>query len=91
MKDPPQIDMLWIMWCCRFDRILHHLMNSMANGRAATKYIAAIDIVAYVVHAFPLPRMGKILSNPIEQSNLGLLGIHKFSPYKLCFELYYYL
>lgn len=34
----------------------------------------------YAHHAFPLPRMGKVMSNPVEQANLGLLGIESMLP-----------
>lgn len=35
--------------------------------------------------------MGKISSNPTEQTNLGLLSIREFSPYKILLEGYYYI
>lgn len=43
------------------------------------------------MHAFPLPQLGKISSNPIEEANLGLLNIRKFSPFKILVEMWYYL
>lgn len=35
--------------------------------------------------------MGKISSNPAEQTNLGLLPIREFAPYKILLEGYYYI
>lgn len=47
----------------------------MTRGVIAVEYIAGIDSKLYGRYAFPLPHMGKISSNPIEQTNSGLLPI----------------
>lgn len=63
----------------------------MARGGAAADYIAGIETTLYAHHAFPLPRMGKISSNSVEQSSSGLLPIREFAPYEILLEGYYYL
>lgn len=54
-------------------------------------YIKGINPAFYARHAFPLPRLSKVTSNPVEQANSGLLPIHDFAPLKLLIELWYYL
>lgn len=54
-------------------------------------YIHGIDETLYTRHAFPLPQLGKICSNPVEQANSGLLPIRFFAPFKLLIELWYYI
>lgn len=63
----------------------------MTRGGATTDYISNIDTTLYAQHAFRLPRMGKISSNPTEQSNSCLLGIHEFASFKIILEGYYYI
>lgn len=79
----------------RFDAILHYLEAAISGGHVAATYIRKIDLALYARHAVPLPKLGKVTSNPshnpCEQANSGLLAIREFSPLKLLVELWYYL
>lgn len=65
--------------------------RSIAKGTDAVDYIKEIDTKLYARHAFPLPRLGKISSNPAEQANSGLLPIREYAPLKLLVELWAYI
>lgn len=62
----------------------------LAKGHDAVEYIKQIDVKLYARHAFPLPRFGRVTSNPAEQSNSGLLPIRFYAPFKLLVEIWYY-
>lgn len=67
------------------------MVATIGKGCDARDYITAIDETLFARHAFPLPRLGKISSNPAEQANSGLLSIREFALFKLLVELWYYL
>lgn len=82
---------LFKLFVSRFDPILHTLETSISGGRAAVEYIKKVHPSTYARHAFPLPRMSKVCSNPVEQANSGLLAIREFASLKLLVELWYYI
>lgn len=51
----------------------------IGKGNDTRDYIIAIDETQYAWPTFPLPQLGKILSNLIEPTNLGLLNICEFT------------
>jgi hypothetical protein len=71
----------------RFDDVMEHL-GKLKNGPAAVDYIQNIDERLYSRQAFPLPRLGKVTSNPAEQTNSGLLEIREYAPFKLLVNLW---
>lgn len=71
----------------RFQGILQKLETEIGGGRDAANYINGIDPTSYAQHAFPLPCVGKVTSNPMEQENSGLLAITEFAPLKLLVDL----
>lgn len=80
-----------LVFYCRFDRLLQRLADSTARGQAVVEYIHKIDVRLYARHAFPLPRLGKVTNNPVEQANSGLLGIREYAPMKLLVDLWFYI
>lgn len=80
---------LWL----RYEAILKWLSESVKadKGKGAADYIRTIDVKQYARHAFPLPRMAKVTSNPAEQANSGILHLHEFSPFKLLEQLWVYI
>lgn len=71
--------------------ILEHLCVAIGRDGDAVNHIQNIEELLYARHAFPLPRCGKICSTPSSRKISGLLPIHKFSPFKLLLELWYYI
>lgn len=86
-----KVDIVSLPDFCSFDKLLAHLEASIAKGKAVVDYIKKIDQRLYTRHSFPLPRFGKVASNPTEQANFGLLGIHHFAPFKILVEIWYYI
>lgn len=76
----------------RFDAILHCLdrgpETTISWGRGVVTYINKVPPTVYVRHAFPLPRLGNITNNLVEQANNGLLLIQEFLPLKLMIEMW---
>lgn len=65
--------------------------SGISGGRLVVAYIKNIETTLYARHAFPLPRLGKVTSNIVEQANPGFLAIHEFASFKLLVEMWYYL
>jgi hypothetical protein len=82
----------WTLLSClhRFETVMDHLSKSK-KGQAAVEYIQKIDESLYSRQAFPLPRLGKVTSNPAEQTNSGLLQIQEFAPFKLLVSWWDYI
>lgn len=75
---------------CRYEACIRRLAETL-NCVEAANYIRAIDVKCYARHAFPLPRMSKVTSNPAEQANSGLLSLRHFAPLKLMEQLWVYV
>lgn len=77
----------------RYERVLQHMTADLRAdiGPRVVEYIRAIDVKTYSRHAFPLPRMGKVTSNPCEQANSGLLQFRMLAPFKLLVALWVYI
>lgn len=58
-----------------FDAILRHLGTNISGGQQVVVYVNGINPGCYAQHTFPLPKMGKVTSNPMEQANSGFLPI----------------
>lgn len=67
------------------------LAIDIPGGQVAVNYMNGIPLPSYVKHDFPLPWMGKVMRNPVEQANSGFLPICQFAPLKLLIELWFYL
>lgn len=81
----------YVLCVANFDAILWHLGTDISGGSEAMEYILGIDPTRYAWHAFPLPRMCKVSSNPMEQANSEFLPIRQFAPLKHLIERWFYL
>lgn len=69
--------------------MLGYLATSVSKGGDAREDNQKIDKSSYAWHAFPLPWMEKVSSNPMEQENPSLFPIHEYSHFYLLVELWY--
>ncbi|CAM6111136.1 unnamed protein product [Calypogeia fissa] len=70
---------------------LAKLTAATSSGTDAANYIRSIDPKLWARFAFPLPRLGKVSSNPCEQANSGLLPIRQYALFKLLVQMWFYI
>lgn len=77
----------------RYESCLKRLSSDVDSRKSndVVDYIRSFDVRQYSRMAFPLPRMGKVTSNPCEQANSGLLPFREFAPFKLLERLWIYM